>query len=179
MKKPTFIYDNNFSFNSFGEKFDFLLAHSIFSLSTQSQLKQCLSEARKVMHSSSLFAATFVEGEKNYTGDKWSVWAKYRFDFIEKAVLEQGLACKKLDWPSPDMQKWILIFTPDNKADVANTEMSGNLLNVQSELNFCKEKLSKLETNPIIKLALKCNHLKKTFSYFINPITRKLSKKDQ
>ena len=66
LKKPSFVYDDNFSFGRFDKKFDFLLAHSIFSHTTQSQLRQCLAEASQVMTTSSIFAATFVEGEKNY-----------------------------------------------------------------------------------------------------------------
>jgi len=65
IKKPKFTNDMNFTLSIFNQKFDFILAQSIFSHATQNQIKRCLSEAKKVMTPTSCFVATFVKGEKN------------------------------------------------------------------------------------------------------------------
>lgn len=60
-KKPTFSNDCNFSFTLFNQKFDFILAQSIFSHASAKQISRCLAQAREVMNSNSVFVATFIK----------------------------------------------------------------------------------------------------------------------
>jgi SAM-dependent methyltransferase len=179
IKKPVFIYDDDFSFTRFGKSFDFLLAHSIFSHATQQQIKKCFSEAAKVMKPASIFLATFVEGENNYEGDKWSIWAVYQYEFIRQAALEEGLSCKKIDWPSPDFQTWILLSKQEDGNGIYGGQISASqeLINVKNELKFCKEKLMKLEHNPLIRLMIAVNRLVKLFGFFIHPWIDRFNKR--
>jgi SAM-dependent methyltransferase len=154
LRKPSFSNDSNFTLSVFDRKFDFILAHSIFSHATQEQIRRCLSEAKKVMTPESVFAATFVEGEENYTGDKWTLWAKYTFEHMNSLVEEQGLVCRPFGWPSVDMQKWILIVTPDCKFNIPSSDSGMELMKLRSELNFCTDRLNKIENHPLIKIAL-------------------------
>ena len=80
IKKPTFLHDDGFRLSAFGRSFDFLIAQSIFSHTSQNQLRKCLSEAAKVMTPSSIFAATFFEGTTNYEGDRWTAHADYTME---------------------------------------------------------------------------------------------------
>lgn len=111
LKRPRFSNDQNFTLTTFNEKFDFMLAQSVFSHAAQSSIRRCLSEAKKVMKPSAMFAATYFQGE-NYTGDAWVYpgFSTFQRDMMESLAVEQGLACKHLDWPHPSGQTWV-IFT--------------------------------------------------------------------
>ncbi len=174
LKRPSFVFDDNFSLTRFEQKFDFLLAHSIFSHATQAQVRRCMEEAAKVMDDTSLFAATFVEGEKDYTGDKWTIWVEYTFDFIKRTALEQGLSVRRLDWPSPDLQQWILITKPGNMTFQQEMDTSVALMNALKELDFCREKLARLENNPVMALALKMNRSVKWLNFYVSSIWRNI-----
>lgn len=111
MKKPCFSNNSVFCFSEFDRNFDFLLAQSIFSHASPSQIKKCFSEAQKVMKENSIFLATFVEGESNYSGEEWMYpnCVTYTFDGIRNLAEEQGLICKRVDFPHPNGQSWLVI----------------------------------------------------------------------
>lgn len=115
IKCPVFSYDSNFTFSLFQQEFDFLLAQSIFSHASSSQISQCLSEAKKVMKSTALFFATFFEGDQNYTGETWVYpdTTQYTIAYMHTLVQEQGLICRPIDWIHPNLQTWILITHPE------------------------------------------------------------------
>jgi len=70
LKKPTFSYDENFTCTIFKRKFDYILAHSIFTHASKKQIRRCLQQARECMRSTSMFVVTFYIGSKSYEGDK-------------------------------------------------------------------------------------------------------------
>lgn len=84
VKRPTFSAVPDFQLSSFGQTFDFLLAHSIFSHAAPNQIERCLSEARRAMHTESLFVATYISGGENYVGDTWTYpgCVSYRPEFV-------------------------------------------------------------------------------------------------
>lgn len=110
IKKPTFSNDSNFTLSAFGQQFDFMLAQSIFSHTSQTQMRRCLAEARKVMKPAAMFAATYFKGEENYTGEEWVYPGRssFRPEFIDQMAAEQGMLCKHLDWPHPHGQSWVV-----------------------------------------------------------------------
>jgi len=110
IKKPVFEYDSNFTLSVFGRKFDFILAHSIFSHASERQIRRCLSEARKVMKPISLFVATFARSDSNYDGNDWVYpgFVTYTLDHMRQLFEEHGLASAILDWPHPEYQAWIV-----------------------------------------------------------------------
>jgi len=111
LRRPQFSHDTNFSFGVFGCKFDFILAQSIFSHATQKQIKRCLSEAAKVMHPESIFAATFVKGDKNYEGDEWVYPGCVQFQpsFMNELAKEAGLSMTINPTPHPNGQTWMTL----------------------------------------------------------------------
>ena len=120
IKKPKFSNDKNFTLSSFNQKFDFVLAQSIFSHASQNQIKKCLSEAKKVMTPTSRFVATFVMGKKDNAVDKWRYplcW-EYTLDFMISLISEQGLACKPLKWKHPNDQTWIVISPKESQDEI-------------------------------------------------------------
>lgn len=120
IKKPKFSNDMNFTLSGFNQNFDFILAQSIFSHASQNQIKRCLSEAKKVMTSSSRFVVTFVKGEKNYEVDKWVYpgCGEYTLDFMSELIFEQGLDCKPLKWKHPNNQTWMVIYSKENQDEI-------------------------------------------------------------
>jgi SAM-dependent methyltransferase len=126
IKRPTFSTESDFALSRFGRSFDFLLAQSIFSHAPASAIRRCLAEARRVMHSASVFAATFVEGKEDHAGTRWAyqgdavTWTKewerrgsvrYTFPFLCELAAEAGLVCRRLSWPHP-RQRWIALVDP-------------------------------------------------------------------
>ncbi|MBN1794076.1 MAG: class I SAM-dependent methyltransferase [Candidatus Omnitrophica bacterium] len=161
IKKPTFNNSRNFALSIFDKQFDFILAQSIFSHASSPQIEQCLSEARKVMKKSSIFAATFVEGAQNYTGKAWLYpnCTTYTLDYVTNLVEKSGLSCKPINWPHPTLQRWILICDPTNDYNAPSLNDSARLLQMEAELKFCKERILKIKSHPYVKFGLKVNCL--------------------
>jgi len=177
IKQPVFSNDTTLTLSVFNQKFDFILAQSIFSHASQKQIRRCLSEARKVMKPTSIFAATFMKGETNYTGDEWVYPSAvtYTPEHMKSLVEEQGLACEPIDWPHPNLQTWMVIFNPENKKNIPNPDDIGRLLLLEYEkgykerlsslkerlsrkekrLSKLQERLSIMERNPYVRLGLR------------------------
>ena len=170
LKKPEFLHDDNFTLRHFNRKFDFLLAQSVFSHASQAQIASCLSEAKEVMKADTIFAATFAKGDENYSGDKWTIWATYRLDHMEELVKEAGLLCKSIPWPHPDMQQWILIFRPEAESRVSKLTNVSQLPDCRMQLEFCEERLSKIENHPAVQMVLRVNRAWKLLGFFLNRI---------
>ncbi len=121
IKSPSFNYNGDFKFDMFDTNFDYLIACSIFSHASQSQIMKCLSSASNVMHDNSFFFASFKQGETNYSADHWAYpeVITYRFEWMKKQANKYGLKCIKLDWISPHLQTWLL-FSKSNDINEFN-----------------------------------------------------------
>ena len=121
LKEPRFEYSYDFPIASFGEKFDFMVAHSIFTHASQEQILQCLKKAEQNLKPSSddtrggFLAATFCIGKKDYKGKEWLYPGKTKIGFAEytekciaRMAQESNLAYKKIDWAHPHGQKWVV-----------------------------------------------------------------------
>lgn len=140
VKKPVFSNDDNFTLSVFDKKFDYILAHSIFSHASERQISRCLSEARKVMRPTSLFIATFAKGDDNYSGDEWVYpgFIMYTEDYMRALFEEHGLASIILSWPHPEFQVWIVAVLRDHKEGTETSEHS-RLENLESEVKAHQE----------------------------------------
>jgi len=159
IKRPVFSYDRSFNLTQFHQKFDFILAQSIFSHASQQQIRKCLSEAKQVMITTSIFAATFVKGEKDYIGDEWVYpdSVTYTLKHMSRLAEEQGLICKPIDWPHPNQQTWIGIVFPENEKNIPDWTDRVKWLYLENEVRVCKERLAKIEDHPYVKLGIKIN----------------------
>jgi len=118
LKTPHFLHDENFNISRFGEKFDFLLAQSIFSHASAAQIKTCLKEVRQCLKPEGLFAATFIWGKEDYRGEDWVYPAcvAYKPASVKNwAWKEFGLKMTTTDWPHPNGQNWALFYLPENE----------------------------------------------------------------
>lgn len=153
-KMPYFDFNSDFNCSVFNRKFDFILAQSIFSHASQDQIRKCLLEAKKVMKPESIFVATFVEGLQNYTGKKWVYPGTicYTMKHMMNLIEEQGLICQRFCYPHPNMQTWLLItlygVSSINIPDIEKTML------LAKEVNYCKNRLMKLQNHPYVRLGL-------------------------
>lgn len=154
-KAPRFSYDNNFTCTEFGVKFDFILAHSIFSHASQAQIRRCISEVSKCMKSTSIFAASFVSGKNNYTGNKWVYpdTVSYTYDRMAELANEFDLVLEVTDWPDQGFQRWAVMTQAGNERTFQDLRMPASP-QLECVLNFYRERLSQLEGDPCVKLYL-------------------------
>ena len=121
LKEPRFEYSYDFPIASFNEKFDFMVAHSIFTHAPKHQILQCLKNAEANLKPSTkdnhggLLAATFHLGEQDFQGNEWVYpgkdeigFAHYTEEFIHRVARESKLAYKKINLVHPHGQTWII-----------------------------------------------------------------------
>jgi SAM-dependent methyltransferase len=154
LKSPSFNNSSEFEFQIFDKKFDFLIAQSIFSHASASQISNCLKEAKAVMKQEGLFLATFVLGKINYTGTDWVYpdCVNYRHDYILELVKNQKLDAIQLKWLHATGQTWYVIFHPENR----------NTVKMVVENLFTKNKIK-----------YRISHIFKKYRIFNNRVTRK------
>lgn len=118
-KRPIFSNDADFNLNIFGRQFDFLMAQSIFSHTSQAQMRTILNEAAKVMHEKSIFLATYIPGEADYAGAGWSYPDGVQFTFarVRAFAAEAQLECATVKWFHPK-QQWLVFYHRSNSAFV-------------------------------------------------------------
>lgn len=109
-KQPHFLYDDHFTCTDFGQTFDFVLAHSIFSHASQGQVRRCMSEVSQCLHERSLFLATYNIGDSDYTGMTWKYPSvSYTESGFESMARESGLVTRQLPFFHPTGQTWVLL----------------------------------------------------------------------
>lgn len=159
IKKPVFSHDENFNLTVFQKRFDYIIAQSVFSHATKEQIQRCMHEARKVMMPTTIFAATFAEGAEDYAGDKWSLWATYTMKTMTRLIEDAGLICRPFDWPHPDLQRWVLIVTPDFEGTIPDAACTEHMLLLQKDAEFCRERLAKIENHPYVAIGFRISRL--------------------
>lgn len=110
IKYPFFSYNENFDFSVFNyDKFDFILAHSIFSHASKKQVEKCIAEVSKILSKKGVFIFTFCQGKENNKKDKWTYPGKieYKLLFIKNMLKRYGLTGHKMNYNSPGGQIWI------------------------------------------------------------------------
>lgn len=161
IKQPVFSYDDNFALTVFDRQFDFIIAQSIFTHASQSQIRRCLSEAKKVMQSQAVFVANFIQGAQNYSGDEWVYpdAVTYTLERMISLAEEQDLVCYPIEWPQLKNRIWIVIVHPENPKNVLGLSDAAQLSFLENELRVCEERLVTLENHPYVRLGLRVNRL--------------------
>lgn len=159
-KRPRFQFSADFPCTAFGQQFDYLLAQSIFSHASMAQIRRCLSQSRAVMHAGSMFAASFLEGESDYSGDSWVYpeCVRFRAETIELLAAEAGLAGRRLDWFHSGGQTWYVFFVPGLEPQVellATLNHAAMLKNELTHYRMRSERLERIESHPLYRLAVR------------------------
>ena len=116
IKKPVFGFDRHFDCGVFEQKFDFVIAQSVFSHASQGQIHECLSNVSACMRPAGVWAATFVNGSSDYEGHEWVYpdCVTYTVERLKRLAAESGLDANLIDWPHPNGQTWLLFTRPGN-----------------------------------------------------------------
>lgn len=109
-KKPNFKFNDNFNLAVFEEKFDFILAQSIFSHAAPEQIADCLKSAYDNVVSGGKFVFNYVKGGSDYTGKTWVYpnAAKYTELRMLEYVRKAGFSVEENDFKHPNGLTWIV-----------------------------------------------------------------------
>ena len=119
LKRPVFNHNTDFTLSVFDRQFDYLMAQSIFSHTSQAQMRKVISEAAQVMHEKSIFLATYRRGETDYAGAEWSYpeGVKFTFERVRAFAEEARLECAPVEW-FHTRQQWLVFYKSANAAFV-------------------------------------------------------------
>lgn len=151
LKKPVFDHDEHFTLTTFGRRFDFMIAQSIFSHCSQAQIRRCIAQARQALAPDGVFAATFFLGPVNYEGDKWVAKADYTLEHMQAMVRGEGMECTPIDWPHPDPQQWILIHHPGTNIPLARMSDAQRLKMLEDRLAETEKQFMAIRRHPYVR----------------------------
>lgn len=110
-KSPRFDHNQAFDFSPFGERFDFVVARSIWSHASLRQIAFMLDQFVEHTSDEATFLTSYVptrEKDKEYTGDEFSWPAiRYRKETLEELIRAAGLRADFQD--TVQLQRWVKI----------------------------------------------------------------------
>jgi SAM-dependent methyltransferase len=141
LKCPRFLHGHDFPLAQFDRSFEYIIAQSIFSHASPSQIRQCFLEARKVLAPKGIFVASFFRGNRDYRGSTWVYpgIVKYTFEFFAG---ELNLSCQMINWPHPHGQSWMRI-THKNKTTCATDGLGMSIL--EQKLIYARKRPAKFQ----------------------------------
>jgi SAM-dependent methyltransferase len=121
VKRPTFYHFNDFSIDTIGIKFDFIIAQSILSHTFPDLMKKIFQNVGKALAEQGKFLATFCTGSAQINGKGWSYPGTLPFTW--EKLLEQitgsGLTAYRLNWFHP-RQVWFIAGLTSNQENINN-----------------------------------------------------------
>jgi SAM-dependent methyltransferase len=127
LKKPHFSDSDRFEADVFGERFDFILAQSIFSHSGPALTRKALLSFARSLAPEGLCVMTFIEGDEDtpegwfYTGLTSRGTVRYRPSLILSMAMDAGFVAVRLPWKHPRQTWWLMghqLPPPDELSDL-------------------------------------------------------------
>jgi SAM-dependent methyltransferase len=111
-KRPQFVTSVDFAFHRFGVKFDYMMAHAVFSYIDASLIGECLRAAASNLKADGLFLASWAPGVSDHSGTGWNphVEAKYTAGKLQWLAGEAGLEFKVLDVSHAEGHCWAALY---------------------------------------------------------------------
>jgi SAM-dependent methyltransferase len=111
LRAPVFVHNPDFRLDGVEQRFDFILAQSIFSHASQVQVRACLALVANVLRDDGVFLCTYYTGESSYAGEDWVYpgHVQYRPDDLAGMVAGAGLHLRNFAWPHPTGQQWAMV----------------------------------------------------------------------
>jgi SAM-dependent methyltransferase len=154
LKRPTFLHVDDFSLTAFNVLFDFMLAQSVLTHVSPTQLDRCLSQVKLGLKPDGLFAASFFSnGHDTYSGHDWTYpsFAPYPVKFVVERARQHALTGYPLIWTNRYDHYW-MVFAHDAHAervswlgDVSGEQRMLRILELTKELNDMRRKYVKLK----------------------------------
>lgn len=111
VKAPMIASFDDWALGRFGEKFDIVLAHSIFTHAASDLSLQILCQVRNVLNSNGMMVATFIEEEHPFrrAGVEWTYpdCISYHPEEIKRLLSRSGMECARLRVPDYGPKWWI------------------------------------------------------------------------
>ena len=124
-KEPILKFDESFDFTSLDQKFEYILAQSVFTHITLDTIKKCIQNVNKVLIKEGKFYATFFEDNRRENCDEPMIIESidgltietypnkdpyhYKFSEFQRIVKDTTLSVKYIgDWNHPRCQKMIV-----------------------------------------------------------------------
>ena len=157
-RRPRFRFSTEFPCTAFEVKFDYILAQSIFSHASVSQIRKCFGEVRASMNPKAIFAASFLEGDDDYAGQAWVYpdCVRYRASTIERLAMEAGLVSRRLDWFHSGGQTWSIFFLPGLEPEVdvlASLNCAAMMRAEMAHYRARSYRLEQIESHPLFRWA--------------------------
>ena len=110
-KKPHLILTHDLRFEELaGQKFDYILAQSVFTHMPETDIEECFQNLHKVLKPSGAFFATFNEGHRKGIIAKARTTFRYPFPFFQSLCEKYGYRCQMDNsFAHPRGQKMLLI----------------------------------------------------------------------
>lgn len=110
IKRPTFSYSDEFTAEIFEERFDFIVAQSIFSHAGRDLIARALSSFSRRLEAGGICAVTFAEGSAKevMTGWRYPACVQYPRSLIREMIAAAGLVGMAIRWFHP-RQTWFLL----------------------------------------------------------------------
>ncbi len=157
IKRPRFDTSADFRLTVFGETFDYILVHSIFSHTTPDQTRTCLAEAAQVMRPTSIFVASYLQGDQDYTGDHWVYPGRVTYTpaFMTAITEAAGLTYVPVDWPHITGQNWFAAVQPGSEHLVHDVGGDRTALPIlKDQLRVMEDRLLRTQAHPYVKFGL-------------------------
>ncbi len=116
IKQPKFDFNTDFNVGIFGEKFDFVVAQSIFSHTGLDLLSKALSNFKTVIKEDGIIAVTFIHGQ-NDSKDKGWIYPEcvsYTKTTLTEKLENLGFSYLEIPWYHP-RQTWYLLALNDSR----------------------------------------------------------------
>lgn len=113
MRRATMVHDTTLASLDAADKFDYMVAQSIFSHTAPDLLTQWLQEAACHLQDSGYLLATIIEGDTPCEGSGWIYpeCVEFPLDYVRRVAAEQGLEVLPLNWYHP-RQTWCAFYRP-------------------------------------------------------------------
>jgi len=110
LKNPRFDHNSDFATDVFSEQFDFIIAQSVFSHTGSDLITIALRNFKRSLKDNGLIAATFIEGNMDFSGSGWIYpnCVRYSASTIKRLAHEAGLQIMRIPWYHP-RQTWYLL----------------------------------------------------------------------
>ena len=120
VKQPTFSTISDFGLSALGERFDFVLAQSVFSHTFRDLTLQGFTGVSDCLADRGVMFATFFERDHTADGSGWRYPAcvPYPWEELVSIGAEAGLVLTRIEWPHP-RQTWFVAARDDATAERA------------------------------------------------------------
>jgi len=118
----TFSCSASYECGCFGKRFDFILAHSIFTHAPLGDIETCIKNAYESLKVGGMFAFTYYEGDDNKM-ESWC-WQKvtYRKETLLSLLPDDMILCDGGRVYHPRGQRWVIHYKTNRKKNITTKE---------------------------------------------------------